>query len=93
MRTEERDPVYNQLDGDILYGMSDGDINVYEVTLKIRPHGLLLLIKATRGREYMIAFVGGRKIDSLIRKAYLELRQNNLRWRTDRYVEKSLTRT
>jgi len=88
MREMEKQPPWlTYLEWDVLGKPNASDARVYEVVVKIRPEGLLAVIKARKADQYTVTFVGGRSLASLsglIRKRVVGEPE---KWREDKYVQ------
>jgi len=56
---------------------------LYEVRLQLRETGWLCVLKAARGEEYRVGFVGAKTFAKLIERVWEELDGQTFRWRED----------
>ena len=87
MTKSDTDPWLTFLEWDILAAEVAGGGRVYELVLKIRPSGLLAIIKIVRGDGPFIAFAGARGFRSLSREVRDKIRSPSTKWREDKYAK------
>jgi len=64
-----------------------GDLELYEIRAKLDADGgtsVLLILKARRGEEQLVGFVGGLTLTTALLAAGKKLRSDGIRWREDR---------
>lgn len=86
-KTEGLDPWVTYLEWDVLGSETPGGFAVWEVVVKVRPEGLLGIVKVSKGGKGLVAFVGGRGLATLSRAILHTVKDERTRWREDKYYE------
>lgn len=79
-------PWLNYLEHDVIGKTTASDARVYEVVVKVNGTGLLAIIKARKGDQYLVAFVGGRSFAGLSGAVRKRIVTEPEKWRADQYA-------
>lgn len=83
--TREKPSWVLYLEGDCLGKQSSEGFVVYEVVVKVRDQGLMGIVKARDGDSGVVAFVGGRTLQSLSGEVRRLIAEDSPKWRPDKY--------
>ena len=61
---------------------------LYELRIQLRSDGWLAIIKAAKGTDYRVAFVGGSTFPNLLRQVGIAAESRGLVWKQDDYIPK-----
>lgn len=85
MGTTEREPWVTYLEGDILNQEGVGGERVYQVVIRLQASGLMAVLKARKGGEYLVQFCGAGGFRSLAAKIRNRMLGDEGNWQADRY--------
>ncbi len=75
----------NYLEWNIIGSRTGQDATVYEVVIKVRPSGLLGIVKARKDDQYLVSFVGSKSLSGLSGELRKRVQHEDEKWRVDRY--------
>lgn len=86
MGSNQKEPWVNYLEGDVLNKEGPAGHRVYQLVIRVRAEGLQAVIKARRGEEYFVEFVGAGTLTSLAGRVRDKVAGPDTRWREDKYA-------
>lgn len=84
----EADPIpqwVKSIEWQTLERETPGGFVVYEINIKLRREGLLCVVKAEKGNEGIVGFVGARDIRSLSGRLRQMIDSEMTKWKVDKY--------
>ena len=85
MGTQEKRSWEVYLEGDVIGKETIEGYRVYQVVIRVRGEGLLGIVKARRGAEYQVCFVGAATLALLSAKVRDAILKETKKWKTDEY--------
>lgn len=82
----EKAPWLTYLEWDVLGKETEGGYRVYQVVVRIKHEGIQAVIKARRGSEFFVSFVGGGSLQSVAGKVRARVVGEGHKWREDQYA-------
>lgn len=80
-----REPWVGYLEGDVIGKEVKAMGKVYQVVIRVKPEGLLGIVKARDRDEYYVVFVGAGTLPSLAAKVRDVINEPGKKWRSDRF--------
>lgn len=80
-------PWETYLEWDVLGKYTPGGFVIYEITIKVRPEGLLAIIKARKADEGIVAFGGARNLAGLSRVVRDKVNGEETPWKADAWFK------
>lgn len=80
------EPWIQYLEWGILHARTREGVQIYEVNLKVRPTGILCVLKGSTVDRRVVAFVGAGKLKSLVFKLREVVESDTIQWRDDKYA-------
>ena len=84
---KDNPPWLNYLEWNVLGEETPGGFVVMEVVVKIRPAGLLAIVKADNRSTGIVLFVGGRTLAGLSGEIRRKVKDENAKWRKDQFFK------
>lgn len=85
-KSVEKPPWVSYLEWDVLGKETPGGFHVYEVVVKVQHQGLLAIVKARKGDEYLVTFKGARGLAALSRVVRDAVVREQTKWRVDQWA-------
>lgn len=82
-RTKESWEVY--LDGDVIGTTNLEGARIYQLVIRVRGEGLMGVVKARKGDQYYVSFVGAASISLLAAKVRDVVIKEGGKWAEDKY--------